>query len=314
MPTSTTQANFYADFNSLAALKLDAKTNQQKALRAAAQEFESLFTTMMLKSMRSATSSIGDSLGGSSEMDLYQGMFDQQIATQMSKGKGLGLADMLVQQLNRSGLVKGAKEVSSEQGVGDSEEKSKAVSSSSDLQPTAYSPQPTSSPSDFVQSIWPQAQFAAQQLGVDPATLVAHAALETGWGKHVPCNADGSSSFNLFGIKANSTSSGGVAASTVEYSQGAAVKRVERFKTYDSAAACFSDYASLLSNSSRYSGSRNTGSNVGEFAQALQQGGYATDPHYAAKLKAVANSVMSMLSAQPLSTSVNSTAAQAARS
>lgn len=305
MSTSPTNANFYADFKSLAALKLDAKTDQQKALRAAAQEFESLFTTMMLKSMRAATSSIGGT-DNSSEMDLYQGMFDQQIATQMSKGKGLGLADMLVQQLTRSGLVKGgaeaegrsAEQPSSASGLQRSAVSPQPLSSSSDLQPTAYSlPPNSSSPSDFVQALWPHAQAAAQQLGVDPATLVAHAALETGWGKHVPCNADGSSSFNLFGIKASGGWNGqSVGAKTVEFDQGVAVKRVERFKSYDSAAECFADYASLLSNSSRFSGSRNAGSNAGQFAQALQQGGYATDPHYAAKLKAVAHSVMSIVS------------------
>jgi len=291
MSTPPTHANFYADFKSLAALKLDAKTDSQKALRAAAQQFESLFTSMMLKSMRSATSSIGDSLNGSNEMDLYQGMYDQQIATQMSKGKGLGLADMLVQQLTRSGLVKGG--VTESQGPKADGQQSEGITSGA--QPTALSPRPnSSSATSFVQSVWPHAQAAAKQLGVDPATLVAHAALETGWGKHVPCNADGSSSFNLFGIKAGAHHDQSVAANTLEYTQGSAVKRVERFKTYNSAEECFADYANVLGNS-RYSGSRNSGSNVSQFAAGLQQGGYATDPHYAAKLKAVASSVMSML-------------------
>lgn len=302
MSTAPTNASFYADFKSLSALKLDAKTDEQKALRKAAQEFESLFTTMMMKSMRSATSSI-DSGDRSNEMDLYQGMFDQQIATQMSRGKGLGLADMLVQQLTRSGLVKGSEEAvgSGLKAEGQKETSSvvsqkSSISPKSDLQPTAYSPQPSSSRSDFVASIWPHAQAAAEKLGVDPATLVAHAALETGWGQHVPCNADGSSSFNLFGIKAGKAWDGqSVGAQTREFEQGTAVQRVERFKSYGSAAECFADYANLLSGNSRYGAANNSGSNVAQFAQALQNGGYATDPHYAAKLKEVAHSVMSFL-------------------
>jgi len=316
MSTSPTNANFYADFKSLSALKLDAKTDEQKALRGAAEQFESLFTAMMLKSMRAATSQMGG-MDNSNEMDLYQSMFDQQISTQMSKGKGLGLADMLVQQLTRSGLVKGSDEAEGRglkaEGQSDA---SNAVAPTvgrtsvrqsgqdvglksdlqSDLQPSASNQKPNS-PADFVASVWPQAKAAAEQLGVDPATLVAHAALETGWGKHVPCNADGSSSFNLFGIKASSNWNGdSVGAHTVEFEQGVAVKRVQRFKSYDSAAECFADYASMLSNSSRFSGASNTGSNTSQFAHALQKGGYATDPHYATKLKAVAHSVMSLVS------------------
>lgn len=357
MTTPTNNATFYADFKSLAALKHEAKTDSQKALRGAAQQFESLFINMMLKSARSATSSVGDSLGGGSEMDLYQGMFDQQIATQMAKGKGLGLADMLVQQLNRSGLVKGSASPTAPTNVNSTDKGSgikisppqRTLTTSSDsnvgrasarqapdvglkpnLQPSTLhtslkvstdsgvgrasarlnedvglkpnlqniSPLHATSPADFVQKLWPQAQAAAQQLGVDPTILIAHAALETGWGKHVPCNADGSSSFNLFGIKAGSSWNGqSIGTPTMEFSQGVAVKRVERFKAYDSPAQCFADYASMLAGHARYGAALNSGTNTAQFAHALKQGGYATDPDYVAKLKAVARSVMSIVNA-----------------
>ncbi len=55
---------------------------------------------MLLKSMRSATE--GDPLFGSDQADFYQDMFDQQLAVELGKGKGLGLADMLVRQLQGS--------------------------------------------------------------------------------------------------------------------------------------------------------------------------------------------------------------------
>ena len=326
MTAPANNATFYADFKSLAALKREASTDSQKALRGAAQQFESLFINMMLKSMRDATSSIGDSLTGGNEMDLYQGMFDEQIATQMSKGKGLGLADLLVQQLNRTGLVKPSAttqasspstltSTSSSSGSDAANGDSKKISTVAPGKTTSHgvadkltSHRATAgahkstamqfkSPADFVAKMWPHAQEAAKQLGVDPTTLIAHAALETGWGKHIPCDSDGNSSHNLFGIKASGNWNGqSMANTTVEYSDGVAVKKVDRFKAYDSMAQCFADYASLLASHTRYSKTLHSGSNTAQFAAALQKGGYATDPDYAHKLKAVARSVMSLVS------------------
>lgn len=307
-------ANFYADFGSLSALKRDARAEDPKALRAAAQQFESLFTDMMLKSMRQA--SIGDSMTGSDTLDMYQGMFDQQLSSQMSKGRGIGLADMLVQQLSRTGLskapaadttnaVEGAAAPvgrvshptsSISQPTAISDESAEASDSAAAAKPDQQtSTWPPASREEFVQRMLPHAQAAAEKLGVDPETLVAHAALETGWGKHIPSNADGSSSFNLFGIKATPKWNGdSTASATLEYQQGVAVKRVERFKSYESPEECFADYAKLLGNSERYSNARNSGGNDGQFAQSLQQGGYATDPHYANKLRAVTGAVRAM--------------------
>lgn len=313
MTAPTNNAAFYADFKSLAALKRDARANDPAALRAAAQQFESLFTEMMLKSMRAA--SFGDAVTGSDEVEFYQGMFDQQLATQMSKGKGMGLADMLVQQLTRSGLARPeapspavvqSSPTTQPVNVGPQFIAPESSTTEPDIQssepivdsasPTAISSSnwPPASPQEFVDTVLPHAQAAAQRLGVDPVTLVAHAALETGWGKHVPCNADGSSGFNLFGIKATPAWQGqSTGAATLEYEQGVAVKRVERFKTYASPADCFSDYAKLLAGQ-RYTGARNTQGDAAQFADALQQGGYATDPLYASKLRAVAGVVRSM--------------------
>ena len=86
----------------LAGLKQAAASQSPQALREAAVQFESLFTSMVLKSMRAA--SFKDPIFGSDQEDLYQEMYDDQVAAEMSKGKGLGLADMLVQQLRRGGI------------------------------------------------------------------------------------------------------------------------------------------------------------------------------------------------------------------
>jgi flagellar protein FlgJ len=122
--------------------------------------------------------------------------------------------------------------------------------------------------------------------------LLAQAALETGWGRSMPCNAQGECSFNLFGIKAGSQWSGAtVNVPTLEFESGIPVRKVERFRAYDSPADSFRDYAALIGGSSRYANARGTGENVEAFAAALQQGGYATDPNYAQKIAAVASEV-----------------------
>ncbi len=86
--TAPTNINFFADFQGIAALKNDAKTQAPTALKEAARQFESLFTQMLLKSMREANKSFGeDSLFGSDQGDMYQDMFDDQMAMQLSQGQ-----------------------------------------------------------------------------------------------------------------------------------------------------------------------------------------------------------------------------------
>lgn len=148
----------------------------------------------------------------------------------------------------------------------------------------AYQP----SPEDFVARIWPHAEQAAASLGVPPQMLVAQAALETGWGRHLPRQADGSSGNNLFGIKGGGRWQGEqLNASTREFSGGKMQKTNALFRSYGSPAESFADYVSLLKNNPRYADAVGNASPRG-FAQALQKAGYATDPDYAAKLNAIA--------------------------
>lgn len=275
--TAPTNINFFADFQGLASLKNDAKGQAPTALKEAARQFESLFTQMLLKSMREANKSFGeDSLFGSDQADMYQDMFDDQIAMQMSKGKGLGLADMLVRQLQ--GGVTGTQQPTAAGAP--------TATPVADKQPVAASKE------EFLRTLRPHAEQAAREIGVDPDALLAQAALETGWGRSVPCNAQGECSFNLFGIKAGSQWSGAtVNVPTLEFESGIPVRKVERFRAYDSPADSFRDYAALIRDSSRYAGARGAGANVEAFAAALQQGGYATDPNYAQKIAAVADEV-----------------------
>jgi peptidoglycan hydrolase FlgJ len=330
MAVPINNASFYADPAALSGLKHDAKTQDPKALKEAAHQFESLFTQMMLKSMREANKGFGDDpLFGSDQADFYQSMFDDQIAAQISKGKGLGLADMLTRQLHQSGMVNDSGTANGEQGTagvpqkgdgvrgsgignretGSVKRAAGAVSSSSGLQPTAYdqmgiprdSLQPSShvpmaaSKEDFIRSMRPHAERAARELGVDPDVLVAQAALETGWGSAVPCTSAGDCSFNLFGVKAGSQWSGQTASvPTVEFEDGVAVRKSQKFRAYDSAAASFDDYAKLIRSSGRYQAALGTQDDTAQFAQALQRGGYATDPQYANKIASVVREVKAL--------------------
>ncbi|TCO76615.1 rod-binding protein [Chromatocurvus halotolerans] len=77
-------------------LKLAAQREDPEAVREAAQQFEALLVQNMLKHMRAASQ---DELFGSSQMDSYYEMFDQQVALDMARKGGFGLADVLVRQL-----------------------------------------------------------------------------------------------------------------------------------------------------------------------------------------------------------------------
>jgi len=139
---------------------------------------------------------------------------------------------------------------------------------------------------NFVQSIISVADKAAKQLGVDPQVLISQSALETGWGKHIPKHTDGSSSFNLFGIKANSGWQGKtVTVETKEFEHGRFVTREATFRAYNSEEASLNDYVKFIQNNPRYQQALNVSSDSAQYLQELQKAGYATDPKYAHKIQ-----------------------------
>src|SRR5690606_20557606 len=279
----------------LAWLKHDAKAQDPAAWREAAKQFESLFTQMLLKSMREANKSFGgDSLFGSDQADFYQDMFDNQMALHLSKGKGLGLADMLIRQL--AGSVN-ASTVNGEQRTvnGASSLSSPVIGGGQARSNVTHAPAATSK-ADFVRKFLPHAQAAARELGVDARALLAQAALETGWGRFVPCGSNGECSYNFFGIKATGNWSGAtVTVPTLEFEDGLPVRKAERFRAYGSAAESFRDFAALIRNSPRYRAALGRGEDIAGFAAALQNGGYATDPESANKIVSVARALGKLL-------------------
>jgi flagellar protein FlgJ len=279
MSSPTVAPSFYADFQGLDRLRASAARQDPQALREAARQFEGLFTAMMLKSMREA--SLGSGMGDSEETKTYQDMYDQQLALQMAHGKGLGLAEMLMQQLTRANAAHGT---------------AATAATPASAAPAAAPPVTGAAGADkissaqqasFVRTLEPLAQSAGQSLGVAPDTLIAQAALETGWGRNMPTDTNGRSSSNLFGVKAGDSWRGAaVQASTTEYDQGTPSTTRAAFRSYGDASQSVGDYVSLLQTSPRYAGALGAGSDVHAFANGLQRGGYATDPDYVNKLVA----------------------------
>ena len=93
----------YNDFTQFTTLRAEASNNPNAALEDVAAQFESIFLQQMLKSMRDATVKSG--LFESSQMETYQSMADQQLALQLSEHGGIGLARMMVEQMQTRGLV-----------------------------------------------------------------------------------------------------------------------------------------------------------------------------------------------------------------
>lgn len=268
------------DPNALSGLKLQANDRSPEANKAVAKQFEALFLQQMLKGMRQAMAS-EDGPFDSETTRFYQGMYDQQLASVMAQNGGIGLAKYIERQLNgEAGLHVPTYDLPGAPGN---------ASSLSVPQGSTGSAGFPGGSTGFVAQVWSQAQAAADSLGVPPHFLVAQAALETGWGKSVIQCADGRSSYNLFNIKAGKNWTGKtVEARTTEYENGQPVTRMERFRVYDSYAESFSDYASLIGKSSRYTAARGQ-KDAASFARALQSGGYATDPGYADKLTRIIN-------------------------
>ena len=176
--------------------------------------------------------------------------------------------------------------------------------------PLAAQPQATRIPqagaAGFVQQHTAAAREAEAATGIPATFMVSQAALETGWGRKEIRHADGTPSFNLFGIKATGNWTGPVAEiTTTEYINGKAQKVVAKFRAYGSYAESFADYAKLMKTSPRYqaavgsvAGASQGGSAMPEaraaanFAQGLQKAGYATDPLYGQKLGQVINTTL----------------------
>jgi len=328
----------YTDIQGLSALRGKASgTESKQALEKVAQQFESVFMNMVMKSMRDANSIFSkDNPFESQESQFFQQMYDSQLSLTLSKKNGFGIADMIVKQMSKyvsSMGLENQTETSAPKRLPNVLPKYKDATVSGTLPSPAaqngelaslremllkdvdlsdaerlYLDEPLNmeegdkpqapetrtmvdsfeNAEEFVRTLYPIAKQAADEIGVDPKVLLAQAALETGWGKHVIEGNNGKSSYNLFNIKANSNWIGDkVAIDTLEYKDGKPLKEKSAFKVYDSLEESFADYVQLLKNSKRYQQALKNAENPFAFARSLQQAGYATDPEYAGKISRI---------------------------
>jgi flagellar protein FlgJ len=278
----------YLDANSLNQITRLGKKDNDAALKEVAKQFEALFLKQMLKTMRDTNQIFAeDNPLNSQEMQFHQDMMDHQMVLNLASGKGIGLAEVFYRQMSPDNVKQKQDPLLASPLPGGG-----TVPSPGKGRVRVGSEVSTiSSPDDFVAGIMPYAQEAAKKLNLDPDVLVAQAALETGWGKHLIHDAQGNNSFNLFNIKATDSWQGKkVAVSTLEYDKGIAKKENANFRSYNSYADSFADYVKLISESPRYEKAKALVSDASAYLDALQEGGYATDPKYAEKIKSVLKS------------------------
>jgi flagellar protein FlgJ len=234
----------YTDLAELQKLKSQSKGSEGESLRLAAEQFEQLFLNMLLRSMRDANEAFGkDNFMNSSQTKFYQGMFDNQIAMEVSSAQGVGLSDVLVRQLSHSAgqEMSGAEELkpldmkarqmnsaidqaasiaaSALLAKAEGQENPPGITLTDEQKSTVQEvfekrlngaesvasnlPERFETPEEFVEKLLPLADKVSGELGVDPRVLLAQAALETGWGKYMVRSTDGMNSNNLFNIKAD---------------------------------------------------------------------------------------------------------------
>ena len=279
MTPDLSATRIYTDFQGLADLRLAAGKDKDAALKEVANQFEAIFIQMMLKSMRDA--SLAEGIFDSEQSDMYMGMFVQQIALDMSANGRFGIAEMLVRQLGGQASLEtdpgGKNEVRSSASEG-----AAFVLNQNDAGKTLPD---FDSPTTFVKFMQPLARDAAEKLGLKPEVLIAQSALETGWGKKIIRNADGSSSHNLFGIKADLRWSGKIAeVSTLEFRDGVMKKELADFRSYSSFEESFNDYVEFITSGSRYHSALEHKGDAEKYIRGLQEASYATDPAYADKV------------------------------
>ncbi len=272
---STLPTSMSADVSGLASLRTQAAQDPKAAIKQAAKQFEALFMRELMKSMREATPTTG--LFDNQATRLGTEMLDAQLAEKASGGPG-SLSALIARQLERQ--------------MGATVPELAGTAKKAELGRTGLvgsAPRiPETRAANFLDQHAASAQAAQATTGIPATFMLAQAAHESGWGRREIMRADGTPSNNLFGIKAGPGWQGAVAeVVTTEYVGGQPQKLVQRFRAYADASESFADYARLMKTNPRYQGVMAAGSDAQAFAQGLQRAGYATDPHYAAKLERV---------------------------
>ncbi|MFW6093479.1 MAG: rod-binding protein [Pseudomonadota bacterium] len=190
--------------------------NGEEGLRAAAEQFESMFIGMMLEGMRKANAVFAEGNPLSSpEVNMHQEMLDQQWAVHMAESGGMGLADVIVEQLG---------------GVSHRRLGQRAP---------AFAGREA-----FVAEVSPVLEGELAGSGIDPREALEQSGRATGWGARVVHAEDGTSTHNLFGLRDGDDWSGEtVEVRTLELRDGRREPATERFRSYPDLASAVRDYA-----------------------------------------------------------------------
>lgn len=303
MTISLQKANVYADLQGLNNLRNSTtEENSAESLRFVAEQFEAIFLQMMLKSSHGESDEGG--MFDSQQTEFYQDWYNKQLSIDLAAGKGVGIAEMLIKQLQTRQSASDPsilnKKIHRENSAPAFPVVHPAPLTDGEIPKTrgldTVSAKPESqevqlgTPQAFVEHLWPLAKDAAEKLGVSPEVILAQAALETGWGKKITRDMSGSSSHNLFNIKADGRWNGEHATvSTLEFRDGVAMREQANFRAYASFADSFSDYVTFMRQSPRYQAALDVAADSEAFTRELSHAGYATDPNYADKIMRIAD-------------------------
>lgn len=289
---ASSRADIYTNLQGLQGIKNE--ENKDEAIKKVAQQFESLFVNMMMKSMRDANAVFEkDSLFNSDEAKFYRDMLDQQRSLSLSQGRGIGIAEAMYRQLSgNSGAVPERPNTIESRPMNHTmpisagkvdHKNSRTEQSSLDAITNGEN-----MVEQFVEHIAPMAKRAAEKLGVDHLLLVAQSALETGWGKHVIKDGHGNSSNNLFNIKGDASGeTPSVQHTTLEFRNGTMQRESALFRAYNSLEDSFDDYVDFVQGGQRYQSAVANAEDPETYIKALHKAGYATDPEYSEKVLSV---------------------------
>ncbi len=293
------------------------KHQRAMALKAAAEQFEQLLTQYWVDGMRGSVSSINeDSPLHSKYSRMFEDMLSQEQVGQMSKQGAVSknsITYLVAKQFSKS-LGDEGKELLQELIAPSNDSRAEGVVDgygrhdySSYLDPTSFearfvkglrsiykdlpagSLKMFQSQEDFVQKLMPYALKAVEGEGFNPLVLVAQAALETGWGQHVPAGN------NYFGIKADPSWRGDREdLASPEFEEGTMVSRVSSFRSYANLLDSMRDYIDFIKSNPRYGNAVAKSFDTDGYFDEIARAGYATDPDYAAKLKNISRKIAFM--------------------
>ena len=135
----------------------------------------------------------------------------------------------------------------------------------------------------FIDANLAAAEGVSKEYGIPVSVILGQAALETEWGRAVKGNA-------YFGVKGSSGTAGGTTFGTHEVDEHGRHAVKQTFRAFHNFAEAADDYARVISTESRYRDAMATADDPMRMVDAIARAEYATDPNYAAKVKATIKS------------------------